>query len=622
MRKSLVFCALLTLVLAASPALAAYRKATISLAVGVTAPRQHVFYVTEGIPVTPGPLTLYYPQYIPGEHFAAGPIADVGGLVFTANGQTVAWRRDPVDMYTFYLDVPEGASTLTAQFQYLSPIGGGVALTPYIMDLEWNRVVFYPAGFASKDLTFKPSITIPAQWQYASALVTASAADGHVSFAPVSLNNLVDSPMIAGKYFREVDLSPGNPVQHYLDIVAAYPQALDLGAARTEEMRNLVVQAQQLFDSHHYQSYRFLLVLSDPMSSGGLEHHQSSDNTLFADLLTNQEKFLGEASLMPHEYVHSWNGKFRRPAQLWQPNFQIPEHSHMLWVYEGLTDYWGPVLAARSGLFTQDQYHEFLAYTASGMVYTTGRQWRPLVDTALTTGKLHGGSAGYGNWLRGGDYYPEGDLIWLGVDTKIRELTHNQRSLDDFAKSFYGMDNGSYVTLTYTFDDIVKALNAVAPYDWARYLHERVDAVRDHAPLAGITRGGWKLVYTDQPNAYEQARAVIHDFTDVMSSVGLMLGRDGNINDVLWNGPAFKAGLAPGMQIVSVNGATYNNGVLLRAIAATAQPGEHKLTIVASQYSVTATYTIDYSGGLRYPHLERVAGMPDYLDEIIAPVKG
>lgn len=622
MRTLFAVFSIITSALLVSPAFAAYTKAPITLAVSVTASQQHIINVSEEIPVTPGLLTLYYPKYIPGEHFAAGPIADIGGLSFTANGRTVPWQRDPVDMYTFRLDVPKGAGTLKAKFQYLSSISGPAALTPHILDLEWNRVAFYPAGLPTRDIVFHPGITFPQSWKYASALVAQSSSGGTVVFAPVSFNNLVDSPLIAGEYFREVDLSPGNPVHHYLDMVAAYPQALDISADQLQGMRKLVVQANRLFDAHHYQSYRFLLVLDDAMSSGGLEHHQSSDNTLFADLLTSKEKFYGEASLMPHEYVHSWNGKFRRPAKLWQPDFQIPEHSNMLWVYEGLTDYWGPVLAARSGLFTQDQYHEFLAYTAAGMAYRPGREWRPLVDVALATGKLTGGRAGYANWLRGGDYYPEGDLIWLGVDTKIRELTHNQRSLDDFAKRFYGMDNGSYVTLTYTFDDIVKALNAVAPYDWAKYLHERVDEVRDHAPLAGITRGGWKLVYNDQPNSYQQARAVIHSFADAMSSVGLMMGRDGNINDVLWNGPAFKAGLAPGMQIVSVNGATYTSSGLLRAIGATTQPGQGKLVIVASQFGMTATYTIDYSGGLRYAHLVRVDGTPDYLDEIIAPVKG
>lgn len=352
-----------------------------------------------------------------------------------------------------------------------------------------------------------------------------------------------------------------------------------------------------------------------------MEHHQSSDNRLFADLFLNPEKMRGEAGLLPHEHVHSWNGKFRRPAKLWPPDFAQPEHPRMLWVYEGLTNYWGDVLAARSGLSTAADYRATLAYNAATMDHTTGRHWRPLIDT--TVGEPMGGfGVHYANWHRGGDYYPEGALIWLGVDTKIRELTGNQHSLDDFAKQFFGMDSGSYVTKTYTFEDIVKSLNSIAHYDWSSYLRQRLDKTSTHAPLSGITGGGWKLVYSDQPNAFEQARGVIHDFVGAMFSAGLTVDATGRISDVLWNGPAFTAGLAPGMTIVSVNGSTFSSKVLLRAIAETSEQGHDKLTITTSGSGITASYTIDYAGGLRYPHLERVAGTPDYLSDITTPAKG
>ncbi|MGH8190468.1 MAG: M61 family metallopeptidase, partial [Rhodanobacteraceae bacterium] len=419
-----------------------------------------------------------------------------------------------------------------------------------------------------------------------------------------------------------VDLSPGNPVHHYLDMVADAPQDLAITQPELQGMHSLIVQANRLFDSHHYQSYRFLLSLSDQLRGhgGGLEHHQSSDNGLFADLLVDKQMFLGEASLMPHEYVHSWNGKFRRPAKLWQPNFQTPEHTRMLWVYEGLTNYWGEVLAARSGLFTPAQYRAMLAYTAAGQDHRPGREWRPLIDT--TVGEPMGGfGVEYGNWRRGDDYYDEGVLIWLGVDVKIRELTHDQRSLDNFAKAFYGMDNGSYVTRTYTFDDLVKALNAVAPYDWASYLHKLLDDTSDHAPLAGLTGSGWKLVYSNTPNPYEEARGVIHHFTRTLFSVGFTTNNQGVIGDVLWNSPAFKAGLAPGMTLVSVNGLTFSPAAFLHAIADTSHLGHGKLVFVASGSGITDTYTLDYRGGLRYAHLEQINGTPDYLDRIIAPVK-
>ncbi|MGH8127591.1 MAG: M61 family metallopeptidase [Gammaproteobacteria bacterium] len=626
MRYFSASCSMLAATLFATPAIAGYANAPIDLAVSVTAPQQHVFYVTEKIPVTPGSLTLYYPKYIPGEHGPTGPVVNVTGLTFTANGNTVAWHRDPVDMYTFHLDVPKGASTLTVNFEFLSPVGGGaftdgVSMTPRIVDLEWNQVALYPAGLPTAKIVFHPRITLPGGWQYATALVTASNdGDTHV-FAPVSLNNLVDSPLISGQYFNQVDLAPGNPVHRYLDMVADYPRALDIGDAYTQDFRNLIVQANLLFASHHYTDYHFLLTLSDNTGHFGLEHHQSSDDRINANIFLNKQTMLGEASLLPHEYTHSWNGKFRRPAKLWQPDFQQPEHTRMLWVYEGLTNYWGEVLAARSGLWTPADYRAMMAYYAANMSHHPGREWRPLIDTTISAQLLYGGPSFYASWRRGTDFYDEGALIWLGVDTKIRELTDNKHSLDDFAKLFFGMDNGSYVTKTYTFDDIVTALNTVAPYDWASYLRKRLDQTSDHAPLGGITGGGWKLVYSDQPNPYEQAREGIHNFTDAMFSIGLTVNDKGHINDVLWDGPAFKAGLAPNMKIVSVNGSTFSTDVLMRAIADTAGQDQDKLVIVASGSGVTATYTINYAGGLLRPHLERVDGTPDYIDDIIAPVK-
>ncbi|HYW77319.1 MAG TPA: M61 family peptidase [Gammaproteobacteria bacterium] len=614
-------------VMAASPALAGYAKAPIDLSVKVTSPQQHVFYVTEKIPVTPGELTLFYPKYIPGEHGPTGPIDNLAGLRINADGHTVAWHRDPVDMYTFRLVVPKGANTLEIHFEFLSPVGGGaftagVSMTPRIVDLEWNQVALYPAGLPTKDILFRPRITLPKDWQYGTALVTKSNdGDTHV-FNPVSFNNLVDSPLIAGEYFRQVNLAPGDSVHRYLDMVADYPQALHIGSQYTQDYRNLIVQATRLFASHHYKNYHFLLTLSDHTAHFGLEHHQSSDNRINADLFLNKQTMLGEASLLPHEYTHSWNGKFRRPAKLWQPNFQDPEHTRMLWVYEGLTNYWGEVLTARSGLWSPAQYRAMTAFYAAEMDHHPGREWRPLIDTTVAAQLLYDSPGFYRNWRRGTDFYNEGALIWLGVDTKIRELTHDKHSLDDFAKKFFGMDNGSYVTRTYTFADIVKGLNAVAPYDWADYLRKRLDRTNDHAPLGGLERGGWKLVYTTRPNVYERARETIHHYIDAMYSIGLSVSDKGRVQDVLWKGPAFRAGMAPGMTIISVNGASFTQAVLERAIANSTEPGHDKLTIVASGSGVTATYVIDYAGGIRYPHLERISDKPDYLDQIVSPVKG
>lgn len=621
MRLLVTACLLVATTTFSLSALAGYANGRIDLAVSIGKPEQHVFYVTEKIPVTPGPLTLYYPEWIPGEHGPDGPLGNMAGLFFEANGQPLAWERDPVDMYTFHVDVPQGVSMLDVNFELL-PSSSNVSITPRLLVLEWNQVALYPTGLPTAKIEFQPRITLPAGWSYATALDTAAHIGDSYIFAPVTFNNLVDAPLMAGRYFREVDLSPGNPVHHYLDMFGDAPQDVAITQPELQGMRNLIVQANRLFDSHHYDHYRFLLSLSDQLRGhgGGLEHHQSSDNGLFPDLLTDQQVFLGEASLMPHEYVHSWNGKFRRPAKLWQPTFQTPEHTRMLWVYEGLTNYWGEVLSARSGLFTPDQYRAMLAYTAAGQDHRAGREWRPLIDTAV--GEPMGGfGVDYGNWRRSDDYYDEGVLLWLGVDVKIRELTHDRRSLDDFAKLFYGMDSGSYVTKTYTFDDLVKALNTVAPYDWTAYLHGLLDQTGHYAPLAGVTGSGWKLIYSSTPNPYEAARGVIHHFTRTLFSVGFTTNGKGVIGDVLWNSPAFKAGLAPGMQLVSVNGLTFSSEVFLDAIADTSKTGHGKLVFVASGSGITGTYTLDYSGGLRYAHLERIKGTPNYLDQIIAPVK-
>lgn len=626
MRRLLSAAVAATAAALAAPALAGYANAPIDLSVSVTAPQQHVFHVTERIPVTPGNLTLYYPKYIPGEHGPTGPIVNVAGLTFEAAGKPLAWHRDPVDMYTFRVDVPKGAGTLSVNFDFLSPVGGGaftagVSMTPRIVDLEWNQVALYPAGVATAKLIYRPRITLPAGWKYGTALVTERREGATAVFAPVTLNNLVDSPLIAGQNFRQIDLAPGNAIHRYLDMVADYPGALDIGDTYTQDFRNLIKQAQYLFGSHHYKNYHFLLTLSDHTAHFGLEHHQSSDDRINADMFLNKQTMLGEASLLPHEYTHSWNGKFRRPARLWQPDFQKPEHTRMLWVYEGLTNYWGEVLAARAGLWSAQDYRDMLAYYAANMAHRPGRQWRPLIDTTIAAQILYGAPDFYATWRRGTDFYDEGALIWLGVDTKIRQLTNDKHSLDDFAKRFYGMDNGSYKTITYTFDDVVKALDAVAPYAWADYLHKRLDRTSDTAPLGGITAGGWKLVYSARPNPYEQAREAIHKFTDAMFSIGLTVNKKGRINDVLWDGPAFKAGLAPEMQIIGVNGNTYGAKELRRAIAETAVAGHDTIVLTVKDQGVVASYTIHYSGGLRYPHLERETGTSDYLSQIIAPAR-
>ena len=596
----------------------------VALTVRLPNPEQQILYVDEVMPVTPGPLTLYYPKFIPGDHAPDGPVGAMMGLEISAGGQRMAWRRDAVDMFTFHLTVPAGIDRIDIHFQFPAPD----RITPNLMGLEWNCVALYQAGYPTSAEIYQPTLIIPAGWGYASALTTEADRDGHITFKPVPFNTLVDSPAIAGKYFREIDLTPtGTSVRRYLDMVGDDAAALDISDTQLAGYRHLVEQAQALFHSHHYQSYHFLLTLSDYVSTGGLEHHQSSDDRARsgAKMFADPDRFMLDASLLPHEYTHSWNGKFMRPAGLWQPNFEDPEHAQMIWVYEGLTVYLGDMLTARSGLWSPQTWRQVVAYRAANMVYRPGREWRPLIDTTIAAPLTYGSTSAWANWRRQTDFYREGELLWLAVDMKIRTLSHDQRSIDDFARRFFGADNGSFVTHTYTFDDLVSALNAVQPYDWAGFLNTWLNGVGGQVPLlSGIDASGWRLAYSDRPSRYQKAHEDVGEGelsrqgVDAMFSVGLFLDNQGNVVDVLWNGPAFQAGLAPGMKLVAIDGQPYSTEVLRSAIAQ-AKETEKPLRAMATGDGVTEVHTIRYDGGLKFPHLVRVPGTTDYLEQILAP---
>ncbi|MGA9853194.1 MAG: M61 family peptidase [Gammaproteobacteria bacterium] len=601
---------------------------TVSLNVDLSDAPRKIFRVHEVIPVQAGPLTLYYPKWIPGEHSPSGPLENVAGMVFTTNGQTLAWRRDLVDMYAIHLDIPQGVRELDVAFDFLSPTSGGafgasVSATPRIVDLEWNQVLLYPAGYASRAISFDPSVELPEGWQYATALEPHTGNSGEIHFKSVMLNNLVDSPLIAGQYFKQVDLDPGATVPVYLDMVADGPEDLAITPEQVRHFRNLVQQEYRMFGAHHYASYHALLTLSDNTGHFGLEHHQSSDDRTAADALIDPDAFLMAAGLLPHEYTHSWNGKFRRPYDLWAPDFNsVPEKDDLLWVYEGLTQYWGEVMTARSGLWSADDFRQSLALTAAGLDHMPGRTWRPLQDTADEASILYYVPGAWHNWRRSaGDFYSEGVLLWLDVDTKIRKLSHNRRSLNDFAHLFFGMDNGSYVTKTYTFGDVVNALNQVQPYDWTKFLRNILDTKQYHAPMDGLIQGGYQLVYTDKPSELYKTAAKRSKNSDQMYSIGLLVGNEsGEIRDVLWNGPAFNAGLAPGMNIIAVNGRAFTPEVFQEAIRET-KGSAAPIQLLVKNLEYYKTYAVDYHGGLKYPHLERLKSNPDYLDQIIAPLK-
>ena len=594
------------------------------LTVRLPRPSQKLFYVHEVIPARPGALTLYYPKWIPGDHAPDGPIEAMMGLEITAGGKRIAWHRDEVDMFAFHLTVPAGVDRIDVHFQFPATD----RITPHLTGVEWNDVALYEAGYPTKAQIFQPTLVLPDGWRYASALQMETSSGGRITFKPVPFNTLVDSPVIAGGYFREIDVTPpASPVHRYLDLVGDDAAAIEISDAQIAEFRRLVEQADALFRSHHYDAYHFLLTLSDYTSRGGLEHHRSSDDRARsgARMFADADHFMLDASLLPHEYTHSWNGKFMRPAQLWQPDFERPEHGWGLWVYEGLTVYLGDMLTARSGLWSQDVWRDVVAYRAAAMAHRSGRDWRPLIDTTVGAQLVYGSTERWSNWRRQTDFYREGQLLWLAVDMKIRTLSRARHSIDDFAQRFFGVDDGSFVTRTYTFDDVVNALNAVQPYDWSGFLHNWLDGVGEQVPLlSGIEASGWQLVYTDKPSRYQNALENVGQGelegkgVDEMFSVGLFLDDSGGIADVLWGGPAFKSGLAPGMKLISVNGQAYSTQALRDAMIRAQKSGE-PLQIQAQNDGTVDLYTVHYDGGLKYPHLVRIPDKTDYLAQILAP---
>jgi predicted metalloprotease with PDZ domain len=592
----------------------AFAGETISLTVDATRTQQKLLRSHEVIPVRPGPLTLYYPKWIPGEHGPNGPVANVTGLKFEGGGKPIPWRRDLLDAFTFHLEIPAGVSKLEASFDFIESAGGSA--TAKLMILEWNEVVLYPGDIPAQELSYEARLRMPEGWKFGTSLPVEKVSGNEVSFKPISLDMLVDSPVATGEFYRAIDLTPpGEPIHHELDMVADSEAALNLSPEMQKAMTSLVVESGKLFGARHYRDYHFLLGLSDQVAHFGLEHHESNDSRLPERALLEPTAGMSLGGLLAHEFVHSWNGKYRRPADLTVAYYQEPMKTDLLWGYEGLTDYLGPLLAARSGLWTQEQYHEYLASIAASLgPGRPGRTWRPLADTTF---QLPGGryAGGWNNWRRsGGDYYDEGDLLWLEVATIVHRESRGEKSIDDFCQAFHGGANHGAEVKTYTFDELVAALNAVAPFDWAGFLRNRLDSTAPEAPVGGIENGGWKVVFNDQAPKLKGRRGGTSD----LYSIGLEIGSDGVVSDAIVGGAAFEAGISSGMKILGVNGRIYNHDLLEDAIKAAKEDGKPiSLLVVVDEY--IRTFTVDYRGGDRFPHLVRVEDKPDYLDELIKP---
>lgn len=578
----------------------------------------HVHESVSGI----GPDTvLLYPKWLPGTHAPEGPIDRVADLRITANGAPVSWTRDPVDVYAFRVHAGRRIKSIDIDFEYLSPTSpkvGALEVSRDILMIEWNEVVLYPAGYFARQIPVEASLTLPAEWQLGSALETASTSGTRTSFKRASLETLIDSPVYAGRYFARLDLDPGSRAPVHLDLFADRPALLALKPEHLDAYRALVQQAYKLFGSQHYAHYDFLYSLSDQIQQNGLEHHQSSEDGADPEAFTEWDKTAYGRDLLPHEFTHSWNGKFRRPADLWTPNYNVPMQDSLLWVYEGQTQYWGQVLAARSGLWSRQQAFDQLALTAAYYQIQAGRQWRALQDTTNDEIINPRRPQSWRDLQRFEDYYQEGLLIWLDADTLIRERSRGKRSLDDFARAFFAINDGSFTTVTYTFDDVVKALNAVEAYDWAAFLRQHLDSVAKPAPLEGLRRGGYKLVYTDIPSDYLKGSDGQRKRVNLLFSIGIEIDdKEGSIVQVIWDSPAFKAKLTKDAQILAVNGAAYSADILKDAIRS-AHSTKSPIELIIRTGDRFMVANVDYHDGLRYPHLEREPSEPARLDDIVA----
>lgn len=597
-------------------------QGVIKLDVDVSDVDRRIFRVKQTIPAQPGPLTLLYPAWLPGHHSPTGELDKLAGLVIQADGRTLPWRRDAIDPFAFHVQVPAGASAVDVAFQFVSATTeaqGRVVQTREMLNLQWVSTALYPAGYFARRIMVEPTVRLPAGWRYGVALDTVSFEGDVARFKPVDLETLMDSPMFAGRYFKQIDLDPGGRSPVRLNMVADAPEHLEASPEQIAIHRELIKQADKLYGARHYDRYDFLLALTERLGGIGLEHHRSSENSHPTTYFSGWETGAPGRDLLAHEYTHSWNGKYRRPADLWTPNYNVPMRAELLWVYEGQTQYWGNVLAARAGFVSRDQAFDALAMVAAAYEAQVGRTWRPVVDTTLDPLISDRAPQAWRSWQRSEDYYQEGQLVWLDADTLIRERSGGKRSLDDFAKAFFGVEDGAWTVNPYTFDDLVAALNQVEPYDWATFLRARIYDVAPKAPLDGLARGGYRLVFTDTPTGFWKDDEARRRATNLTYSLGVTVNGAGDLTSVLWDGPAFKAGLALGMRIVSVNDEAYDGARLKAAVTAAKDGRPVRLLVKAGE--AYKSVEIAYAGGLRYPRLERVAGAPDRLSAIYAPRK-
>jgi predicted metalloprotease with PDZ domain len=593
---------------------------TVQLTVDATDVTRGIFRIHERVPVSAaGDLVLLYPKWIPGGHSPRGDIKNVAGLSVTAGGHSLKWMRDPLDVFAFHIAVPEGVSAVDVEFQYLSSTAenqGRTVMTPEMSSIQWLSLSLYPAGYFVRQIPVQASVIVPTGWKVATALRPTAQTGGRFDYPATSYEILVDSPLIAGPHYRQIPLS--NDV--FLDVIGDTPAELAATPEQITAHKKLVEQTVKLFGAQHYDHYDFLLTISNNLGGNGLEHHRSSEDGVRRGYFTDWENKLRDRNLLPHEYTHSWDGKYRRPADLWTPDYNtVPMEGSLLWVYEGQTQFWGYVLGARSGMLSkQDTLDAIAATAATYSTGTPGRAWRALVDTTNDPTIASRTPQPWRSWQRSEDYYSEGQLIWIDVDRIIRKQSGGKRSIDDFARLFYGMRDRDFGELTYDLDDLVATLNKVQPYDWRAYLQRRVYDIAASPPLEGINDGGYKLIFTAEPTKWIKSGEKAGKNNDLTYSGGFVVGNDGKVSSVLWDGPAFNSGMTIGSEIVAVNGRTFDADALKDAIKAAADKGPAPELLIHDG-DVYRTVKLDWHGGLRYPRLEKVGKGTGTLDALLAP---
>jgi len=585
----------------------------IQLDVDATDIPHQIFTVRQRIPVNgKGMITLLYPRWEAASHGPSLTVTDLAGLTITAGGRTVAWRRDAYEPHAFHLHMPPGISMIDVQFQI---VARGDLLTPDVVAVAWQRLILYPAGWYTRNISIAATLTLPAGLRPFTSL-TVERSDGPTTrFGRTTLEKLLDAPVLAGRYADRVPLVMDRPGAVSLDIVALRPSDLAVPPERIAELRRLIAQTRAVFGSPPFDHYEILARMSDDGSSGGTEHRASSENALASSLFRDWPAQILSRDLIAHEIVHAWNGFHRTPADLWAPTPNVPVAGSLLWMYEGQTEFWGRILATRAGQFTPAEARDRIAIDAAEVVGRSGRAWRPLSDDVNYPSFMLRQPVPWRDWQRRRDYYSEGVMLWLAVDAELRDRSGGRRGIDDFARRFFADAAPDTPTRTYTFDDLCDTLNDVTPHDWSRFLRDWIDAHGDLDTSIGLVRHGWRLVFTDTPTAAFRANEDEGGVADLSYSIGATVADDGKVQAVVWNGPAFRASIRSGAQITAVNAMPFRRDALLAAVRDAAN---RSVVLTVEQDGRRSDRVIGYAGTLRYPRLERIEDRPDTLTILLS----